>query len=96
MVLTCVSTAGRGRGGEGPPGRDEKEQEPKKDRHCCIGPVAFSEREKMQQKLKSRNRRMDCCLSLHVTMFTISSASTVFSLYVQTHTVQPPICMHAA
>ena len=49
MVLTCVSTAGGG--GEGSPGRDEEEQEAKKDRHCGIGPVAFPEREKHKLKL---------------------------------------------
>lgn len=69
MVLTCVSTAGRG-GGEGSPGRDEEEQEAQKDRHCRIGPVAFPEREnthrykKVQKKKKKRETFMfnvNCC-----------------------------------
>lgn len=67
MILTCVSTAGRG-GGEGSPGRDEEEQEAQKDRHCCIGPVAFPEREnthrykKMQKKKRETfTFNVNCC-----------------------------------
>lgn len=49
-VLTWVLAAGRG--GEWSPGREQEEQEAKKDRHSCISPVTFPERRKPMQKKK--------------------------------------------